>query len=492
LSLWAEIKRRKVMKVAIAYAITSWLLAQITVTIKSPLQLPNWTDTLVIVLLGIGFPLALVLSWAYDLTPEGIRRTPDSTENLSPPLPDSALASTVVFPFKSLTPDSPYNFLAEAIPLELQNFLLRVPNVRVVSGQSASAHGSSGKDLPSIAKTINVQYAISGSIAAIGDKLRITATLNDAANDAVLWSENYDAHVDDVLSVQQQIATSVVSAFGGERLRIDVARASHAESADMAAWQLVQKAKAYLLDYSAETVNEAIPLITAALKLDPGYAEGHAALALVTAEKTLNGISDDPIADRQSALAAARHALELAPQDPVVLRAVGPTYAYVGLYRQAIELLETAVAVAPFDLGAWGYFGWPLVASGSTDDLEKLHGILDRLLTTAANHPGKTYWLFHKSVAYACEKDWANGLKYAEQVRSLQPRFSLGWMNYANLLGQADRLNDARSAVEHCKAVNSKMTPEYYRELMAALTDNAVVVQRRTKGLIAAELLAAS
>jgi TolB-like protein/Tfp pilus assembly protein PilF len=486
MSFLSELKRRNVFKVAAAYSIVAWLVVQVAATTFTQLQLPAWSSTLVTAMVVLGFPIAVLLAWAYELSPKGVQRTSAIQEKGAPPQLESALA---VFPFKNLTANSPYGFLADAIPMELQNSLSRVPQLRVVSGQSASAHGASKNDLPSIAAALNVQYVISGSVAHIGDRLRIMTTLDDATRDAMLWSHTYDASVEDLLAVQQQIAESIVGAFGGERLRAEVVRANSAETKNPAAWQLVQKARVYLLNYNADTVAEAIPLIEKAVKLDPGYAEGHAALGLIIAERTLNGISADPAADREAALHAVEHARRLAPQDSVVLRAAGAVHAYAGQYRKAIELLRIAVAKAPFDLGAWGYFGWPLVATGNDEDFTELNSILDRLLTAAPKHPGSAYWKFHKSVVYSCEGKCERALEYAEQATSEQPRFALAWMNYANLLGRLGMHDRARAAVERCHEANPRMTVSYYEELMSVLTDQESVIASRTMGLREAKLL---
>jgi len=489
MTLWQEIRRRKVFQVGAVYAIVAWAIAQIVDVVNEPLNLPAWFDTAIIVMLACGFPVAILLAWAYDLTPEGIRKTDDLDAARTPPEPKAALAAIAVFPFKNLSESSPHGFLADAVPMELQSLLCRVNQLRIVSGQSSIAHSSSNKDLRSIASDLDVQYVISGSIAQVGEKIRIMVELNDAANDSMLWSDTYNADADDILKVQQDIAESIVSAFGGERLRAEINRASSATGSELMAWQLVHKAKAYLLDYKAETVAAAVPLLEKSVELSPEYAEAHATLGLVIAEMTLNGISEDPTKDRAIAINAADRATEIAPRDPVVLRAAGPVHAYCGDYKTATELLRRAVQLAPYDLGAWGYLGWSLVASGDSVDLQELNNILDRLLSIASNHPGHAYWQFHKSVASACEELYEESLQYAKRSTTEQPRFALAWMHSANVLGKLGRSDDAQSAARRCVEINPHMTAAFYAELMSVLTDKPRVIACRTSGLVEAKLL---
>lgn len=482
-SFFSELRRRNVFIVGVAYAVVGYGLVGVADMLFPRLLLPDWTVTFVLAVVILGFPMALLLSWAYDLTPQGIRRATPIDESHRPPSPGSALAGIAVLPFRNLMASSPHGYLAEAIPMELQNSLLRVHDLRVVSGLSAAVHGTAKKDLKTLAQALNVDYVICGSIAQGGDKIRIMAELDDATNDTMLWSETYETEVDDLLDVQRKIAESIAGAFGGERLRAEIHRADAASAADLTAWQLVQKARAYLLEYDAVALEEAIASLERAVALDPSYAAAHATLGMVVAERTLNGLSNDPVADRASATVAIERAESLSPQDPVVLRAGGCAFAYCGDYRRSLESLKHAVALAPFDLGAWGYLGWPIVATGNPTDLQELHGILDRLIATAPSHPGQGYWLFHKAVAHSCEQAFTDALEYSERSTRAQPRFAIGWMNHGNILASLGRNEEATAAIASGLKVNPQMTVGFYSDLMEVLSDQDNVIESRRAGL---------
>jgi adenylate cyclase len=368
-----------------------------------------------------------------------------------------------------------------------------VHDLRVVSRQSAVARSAARTDLRTIARNLTVQYVISGSVADLGERLQINIQLDDAVDDTLLWSERYDVAAKDVERLQREISEKVVATFGGERMRVEIRRANESATADATAWQLVQKARSYLLDYTPSTLAASIEMLQRAVELDPKYAVAYAVLGNVTAEKTLNALSSDVAADRRAAIDNVARAEQLAPRDPVVLRAAGYVHACAGSYRRSIELLRRAVKLAPFDLGAWGYLGWPLVATGDPNDLKELHGIVDRLLaTSSAHHPGRAYWLFHKSVAFSCAGESERALAPAEECTTDLPRFSIGWMHYANVLGALGRRDAARTVLEQCLGHNPLMRPAYYVELMNVLTDQPAVVQSRTAGLYAAGLIEAA
>jgi adenylate cyclase len=492
-----------VFRVVAGYCVASWFVVQLSQIVFEALDMSESRVLWVFGFVAIGFPVAFWLGWVYDITPQGVRPTgpevPEKAQAVTvaarppPEAAGSAVAAVAVLPFLNLTPNTPHAYLADALSIELQSLLSRVRDLRVVSRQSAVARSAAHTDLRSIARDLGVQYVISGSVADLGERLQINIQLDDAVDDTLLWSERYDVASKDVERLQREISEKVVATFGGERMRVEIRRANEAATADAKAWQLVQKARSYLIDYTPSSIAASIEMLRRAVELDPQYAVAYAMLGQLIAEKTLNALSTDVAADRRAAIETVARAEQLAPRDPVVLRAAGSVYAWTGSYRRSLELIRRAVKLAPYDLGTWGYLGWPLVATGEANDLKELHEIVDRLLaTSSAQHPGRAYWLFHKSVAYSCAGDCERALAPAEECTTDLPRFSLGWMHYANVLGRLGRKDAARTVLEQCLRNNPLMRPAYYVELMSVLTDQPAVVQSRTSGLYAAGLIEAA
>ena len=226
-----------------------------------------------------------------------------------------------------------------------------------------------------------------------------------------------------------------------------------------------------------------------AVAKDPGYALAQSMHALLIAENVINGLSEHSDAELAEAHKAATLALRLAPRDPAVLGTSGCALAYCVDYRKALESLRHAVKAAPFDLGAWGYMGWPLAATGSKADIEELLKITERLILSAPSHPGVPYWQYHRSVALASTGDYAGAIDAIEACLAEQPEFAIGLMHYANVLGEAGRIEDAISAVSKALQANSALTVQRYAEIIGQLTDQKNVREQRLAGLRKAELL---
>jgi TolB-like protein/uncharacterized membrane protein YhdT len=197
--LFTELKRRNVFKVAIVYAVVAWLVAQIVSVINEPLHLPDWFDTAVIVLLIIGFPIAVILAWAFDLTPQGIRRTGASpvsedeaettaSSQVPPPQPVVDEQSIAVLPFVDMSPDRDQEYFSDGISEELLNQLAKVRDLHV-AGRTSSFHfkGHTG-DIADIAAKLKVAHVLEGSVRKAGNRVRVTAQLIKAENGYHLWS----------------------------------------------------------------------------------------------------------------------------------------------------------------------------------------------------------------------------------------------------------------------------------------------------------------
>jgi adenylate cyclase len=211
-ALIAELRRRNVIKVGIAYAIVAWILIQIVVSVKEPLKLPDWSDTLIIVILAVGFPVALILAWAFERTPEGVRRTP-AAEPAAAAAPDDGTSSIAVLPFADMSPQKDQEYFADGITEELLNSLARIKGLRVSGRTSSFYFKGKNEDLRTIGDKLGVRYILEGSVRKSGERVRITAQLIDARSDRHLWSETYDRTLDDLFVIQEQIAKSVADAL---------------------------------------------------------------------------------------------------------------------------------------------------------------------------------------------------------------------------------------------------------------------------------------
>jgi TolB-like protein len=401
----------------------------------------------------------------------------------TPPTPASAIASVAVLPFDNHSADPAHVFLGDAFAAELHGTLARTDRLRVASRRSSFVFKETQLDVREIGAKLNVDYVISGSLRCSGPDLRVLAELNDARLGTQLWARSYDRKSGDLLAVQREIAEAFVSAFTTEQLRAEISSARHKSTSSLDAWGLVQKARAFVLDYTAEGLASAIEPLERAIELDSDYPAAHATLASLLTERLVNGLSRDPKKDEAAALESAGKALALAPQDPFILKMVGLVWTYGRDYRKAIACLRKAVEYAPFDFGAWGYFGWPLTSMGTQRDLAELRDILNRLLAAEPHHPGAAFWQYHKSVADVCEGLFEPALETAEDAVTQRPQLSLAWIHYANVLGQLGRKDDALRALAECRKVNAAMTPKHFDWLVTRMSASPEAADRRLGGL---------
>ena len=331
-ALWEELKRRNVVRVAIAFAIVSWLVLQLTDVLMPILNLPEWVDGLVFLLLVIGFLLALFLSWAYELTPEGVKREEDVdrsasitnitgrkldfmiigilsvalaffaidkflwTNPASVAVEQSDLVADVeagpvkiaVLPFVNMSDDSNQEYFSDGLSEELLNLLAKIPDLRVTSRSSAFSFKDRNFTIAEVGEQLNVDHVLEGSVRRSGDTIRITAQLIEVATDAHQWSETWDRKFEDVFVIQDEIAARVVEALKLELL-VDLPTA---EAAVPEAYELVLEGSFLFRQANAPSNRRAVSLFKQALEIDPNYSAAWTWLGLAYFAGSAFGVND--------------------------------------------------------------------------------------------------------------------------------------------------------------------------------------------------------
>ena len=313
--LYEELKRRNVIRVAIAYVIVAWLVLQIGDTLAPALLLPAWANTLVAFFLILGFPIAMFFAWAFELTPDGIRKEEDvdraqSITHLtgrkldfiiiavlivglgyfaldkhvlmdSQPEKDAAPAATVdassisiaVLPFVNMSDDPGNEYFSDGLSEEILNLLARIPDLKVIGRTSSFAFKGKNEDLRVIGQTLGVNMVVEGSVRKSGDQVRITAQLIDVSDGSHIWSDTFDRILTDIFVVQDDVAAAIIKAL---QIHVGVIPVRGNPTENLEAYGLFLKAR-ILLD--AQKGEEAIPLLVQASELDPNFAEAIELLA---------------------------------------------------------------------------------------------------------------------------------------------------------------------------------------------------------------------
>src|SRR5437764_6022841 len=218
---FAELKRRKVYTVAIAYLVGGWALAQGISQLAPVFDIPIWVVRLVVLLIVFGFPVALVLSWFFDFTRYGIVRTPDVKDKIDivPPAGSSTERSIAVLPFTDLSPGEGRDYFGEGIAEEIQTALAKIEGLRVAARRSSFWFKDKKADLKEIADKLNVEHVLEGSVRRDGNRIRISAELTDCCNGFTLWSETFEREMQGIFALQDEITRAIVDAL---KLKLDI------------------------------------------------------------------------------------------------------------------------------------------------------------------------------------------------------------------------------------------------------------------------------
>jgi len=306
---FGELKRRNVYKVAVAYAVVGWLLVQIATQVFPFFEIPNWGVRLIVLLVVVGFPIALILAWAFELTPEGIKRTEDAdfvapgasrkrrwiyvaiiagalsvglfflgryTATNVANLPAKSIA---VLPFENLSRDPDNAYFTEGIQDEILARLAKIADLKVISRTSTQRYKSSPDDLPQIAKRLGVSNILEGSVQKTADRVRVTVQLIHAPTDAHLWGETYDRTLTDVFAAESDIAKAIAATLQAKLSGSEQHALTARPTENTEAHQLYLRGRYFWNKRTGADLKKSIDYFNQAIGKDPNYALAYAGLA---------------------------------------------------------------------------------------------------------------------------------------------------------------------------------------------------------------------
>ena len=321
-SFFAELKRRKVHRVAIAYAVAAWLLIQIATQVFPFFEIPNWAVRLIVLVLVLGFPIALTLSWIFDLTPQGIRRTEESDRSLAA-LPVGPVAirnipekSIAVLPFENLSDDKENEYFAAGVHNDILSNLAKVADLKVISRTSVQQFKSGTRNLREIGLALGVAHILEGTARRAGNRIRVNAQLIDARSDAQLWGETFDREITDLFALQSELAQRISQELRANLSAREKTNLQTHPTRDILAYELFLRARELFhwagSGYSYDKGADALRLIDEAIKRDPQFALAYGLASRLHSELFWFGY-DKSASRLEKAKAAADAALELQP-----------------------------------------------------------------------------------------------------------------------------------------------------------------------------------
>jgi len=285
-SFLAELKRRKVYRVAVVYAAVAFVIWQAAEIAFPSLHLPEWTLTFVVVIALIGFPIALVLAWAFEITPEGVRRTeparaePAAAPSSAPPAiaHDVERRSIAVLPFANMSDDPENEYFSDGMTEEIINALTQLRDLRVAARTSSFAFKGKAPAIADVGAKLKVATVLEGSVRKAGDRLRITAQLVNVADGYHLWSERYDRELEDVFAIQDDIARAITDKLQVTLVAGEAGRLVRPPTESLEAYDLYLKGR-FFVNQGGEGPRKGLEYFRQALACDPEYALVHSGIA---------------------------------------------------------------------------------------------------------------------------------------------------------------------------------------------------------------------
>ncbi len=483
---WHELKRRRVVRVALVYAIAAWGLMQAAELIFEALKLPEWTVTLVVVLLILGFPLAVILAWALQVTPQGIVAEPGWRDDGSGTRPSSdrrldfvvigglvaalaALSLTYLFdaepgtgptqastksigvlPFENLGDDIDDEYLSDGVAEDIRTRLAKIAELAVAARTSSMTFKDSDLDIPTIGARLGVAHVLEGTLRRSGDRIRVTAQLIDARNGFHTWAETYDRDRSDIFAVQDDIARAVVNEL---KLRLSPdspALAPQRPTHSVDAYELYLEALAYRNRKDQEpAIDHAIRLFERALERDPRFAHAYAGLCNVHLRKyelTKEARSIDAARD------ACGKALEIDDSLSESHVAHGNLLEETGEHEAAIESYRRAIE---FDASSVDAYSGLARSYGHLDRLDKAEETFIRAVNL---RPGN--WDAYSQLA---EFQFHHGrfeeaVENYRKVTELNPEYATGFNDLGAAYMMLGEFQGAAHAFEH----SVKLSPAGY------------------------------
>ena len=446
-NFFEELKRRNVIKSAIAYLVVAWIVIQVAQAVLPTFGAPAWAIQLIIIILAIGLPIWLIISWIYDITPEGIEKTsndpvkPGSKEIVNKRLNVFLLVSLsmavlvmglklsnvfdssekqqsiAVLPFVNMSDDVEQEYFSDGISEEIINMLAKVPGLKVIARTSSFSFKGMNQDVKLIGEQLNVSHILEGSVRKSGNKLRITAQLINVTDGAHMYSEKFDRELEDVFDIQDEISLKILDAikmklFGEKK---EAVLKNYTENID--AYQLFLKGRYHYNKLTPDDFTKAIEYYKAAIALDSEYAIAYAGLsycyydsyyfrwlptnqslplALEAANKAIQ--LDDQSADGYFALGRIimwsewdatnafkklEKGIKINPNSVEGNKQLGAWNMFMGNYEEANSYLQKADELDPFSLLNLTYIGGYHIIDG---DYEKMREYANRLLSMEPNY----------------------------------------------------------------------------------------------------------
>jgi TolB-like protein/Tfp pilus assembly protein PilF len=486
-NFFSELKRRNVYKVAVAYAVVGWLLVQVTTQVFPIFEIPNWASRLIVLAIIIGFPIALVIAWAFELTPQGLKRTEDvdlavqgsrkshawiyivivgaafsiglifigrytARNTVSAARTEAATGSSVpqksiaVLPFENLSEEKANAYFAEGIQNEILTKLATVRDLKVISRTSTAKYQSKPDNLKTVANELGVATVLEGAVQKSGDKVRVNVQLIDARTDSHLWAKTYDRDFKDVFAVESEVAQEITDTLQAKLSPSESHALASVPTQDPQAYDLFLQGEYQLRAAEsvplAETYARAEGFYRQAITRDPKFAQAYAALAYcsLSSHWFLSRRTPAQLTEIKSLV---DRALELAPDSPEAHLSLA-IFHYWGhrQYEPALAELDRTLNLQPNSAKARQYRAWIFRRQGKWEQFLTEAKLAQELDPRDGQIPANI------ALGFAILREWNEAERYASRALALDPNnfVAVAAQINAGLNGRGD-IEGARQAL---------------------------------------------
>ena len=453
-NFFGELKRRNVYKVAIAYAVVAWLLLQAASILFPTFEAPPWVMKVFVALIVLGFLVALVFAWAFELTPEGLKRTEDvdlsksitrgtgrkldfviiavlllviavfAYQRFGPGQKAGATTtekSIAVLPFENLSRDPENAFFTNGVQDEILSHLSKVADLRVISRTSVMQYKAGAqRNLREIAQQLGVAHVVEGSVQRAANKVRVIAQLIDARNDVHLWAQTYDRDLADVFAIQSDIAKGIADQLQAKLSPAEKSAIEQRPTTDVAAFELYSRAKDLILNVGfsaifAQNLRQGVELLNQALARDPSFFAAQCQLAY--AHDTLYSLGVDHTPERRALAGAAVEAAFRLRPDAGEAHLARAQHLYSGYrdYDRALAELEIARRTLPNDPRIFEFTGYIARRRGQHEEG------LRNLQRAVELDPRNFSTLQQLAISYQILRHYAEEIATEDRVLSIKP-----------------------------------------------------------------------
>jgi TolB-like protein/Tfp pilus assembly protein PilF len=504
-NFFAELKRRNVYKVAVAYAIVGWLIAQIATQIFPFLEIPNWIVRLVIVLIAIGFPIALVIAWAFEATPEGIKRTEVADAMLGTsrtrkhvwiyvvvigagisislfflgrytmrtaiaPSSELPAKSIAVLPFENLSDDKANAYFADGIQDEILTKLASVADLKVISRTSTAKYKSKPEDLKTVAQQLGVANVVEGTVQRAADKVRVNVQLIDARADTHLWAKSFDRDIKDVFAVESEVSQEIADALQAKLSPHEAKTLATAPTKDPEAYDSFLKGeyeeRQAESSLKPEPFDRAAVFYKQALTYDPNFALAAARLAdsRIFRHWFVTSFNETELAEVKE---IADHALALAPNLAEAHIALGNFYYYgKRQYDEALNEFRRALELRPNNAQALESIAFIHRRQGQWECL------LSELAKCEERDPRNATLIANLGTSYLNLRMWQEAKRAGLRALALDPHNVVGMRAvFISDLNGSNDINEAKRALATFPPGTTLSNPSQFGNVATVIGD---------------------